>query len=84
MERYIGDSLAAGIIRPDTVSDWGPQFISPVWKGFCKALGTSVSLTSGFHPQSNGGGGQPGVGDFLVLCLKSHVFCHTEMIFPVD
>uniref|UniRef100_A0AAQ5Y7J2 Integrase catalytic domain-containing protein n=1 Tax=Amphiprion ocellaris TaxID=80972 RepID=A0AAQ5Y7J2_AMPOC len=38
----------------DIVSDRGPQFTSQVWKAFCSALGATVSLTSGFHPQSNG------------------------------
>ena len=41
-------------IPTDIVSDRGPQFISQVWRAFCKALGTTVSLTSGYHPQSNG------------------------------
>uniref|UniRef100_A0A8C5G6N4 Integrase catalytic domain-containing protein n=1 Tax=Gouania willdenowi TaxID=441366 RepID=A0A8C5G6N4_GOUWI len=41
-------------IPADIVSDRGPQFTSEVWKTFCSALGASVSLTSGFHPQSNG------------------------------
>ena len=36
------------------VSDRGPQFISRYWKAFCTLLGTTVSLTSGIHPQSNG------------------------------
>lgn len=38
----------------DIVSDQGPQFRSQAWKAFCQALGASVSLTSGFHPQTNG------------------------------
>ncbi|KAL0180441.1 hypothetical protein M9458_025883, partial [Cirrhinus mrigala] len=38
----------------DTVSDRGPQFTSRVWQAFCKQLDISVSLTSGYHPQSNG------------------------------
>lgn len=38
----------------DIVSDREPQFISQVWKAFCQALGTSVRLSSGFHPQING------------------------------
>lgn len=37
----------------DIVSDRGPQFTSQVWKAFCQALGVSVSLSSGYHPQSN-------------------------------
>lgn len=41
-------------IPVDIVSDRGPQFTSAVWKGFCTALGATVSLSSGFHPQSNG------------------------------
>ncbi len=38
----------------DVVSDRGPQFVSKFWREFCKLLGASVSLSSGFHPQSNG------------------------------
>ncbi|XP_029550712.1 uncharacterized protein LOC115150975 [Salmo trutta] len=38
----------------DIVSDRGPKFTSAVWKSFCLAIGATVSLTSGFHPQSNG------------------------------
>ncbi|KAG1929330.1 retrotransposable element [Pimephales promelas] len=41
-------------IPEDVVSDRGPQFISRVWKAFFNLLGISVSLTSGYHPQSNG------------------------------
>ncbi|CAJ1078658.1 Pol polyprotein [Xyrichtys novacula] len=41
-------------IPSDIVSDRGPQFTSEVWRAFCKALGATVSLSSGFHPQSNG------------------------------
>lgn len=41
-------------IPSDLVSDRGPQFTSRVWKAFARALGASVSLTSGYHPQSNG------------------------------
>ncbi|KAL0186184.1 hypothetical protein M9458_017854, partial [Cirrhinus mrigala] len=35
----------------EIVSDWGPQFISHVWKAF-KLLGVSVNLSSGYHPQT--------------------------------
>lgn len=41
-------------ILEDIVSDRGPQFTSGVWKEFCSSLGAKVSLTSGYHPQSNG------------------------------
>ncbi|KAI4805924.1 hypothetical protein KUCAC02_010517 [Chaenocephalus aceratus] len=41
-------------IPQDIVSDRGPQFSSQVWKAFCRALGASASLSSGYHPQTNG------------------------------
>ena len=36
----------------DVVSDRGPQFTAR--QAFCKQLGASVSLSSGFHPETNG------------------------------
>ncbi|KAK3555866.1 hypothetical protein QTP86_029823 [Hemibagrus guttatus] len=41
-------------IPEDIVSDRGPQFISRVWCGFFRMLGVSVSLSSMYHPQTNG------------------------------
>ncbi|KAL0150648.1 hypothetical protein M9458_054065, partial [Cirrhinus mrigala] len=41
-------------IPDDIVSDRRPQFTSRVWQAFCKHLNINVSLTSGYHPQSNG------------------------------
>ncbi|XP_023809084.1 uncharacterized protein LOC110017718 [Oryzias latipes] len=41
-------------IPSDIVSDRGPQFTSQVWRSFCSALGATVSLSSGYHPRSNG------------------------------
>ena len=41
-------------IPQEILSDRGPQFISQVWKAFCSALNCKSSLTSGYHPQSNG------------------------------
>ncbi|KAI3360101.1 hypothetical protein L3Q82_014421 [Scortum barcoo] len=41
-------------IPQDIVSDRGPQFISEVWREFCRGLDTTVSLSSGFNPQTNG------------------------------
>ncbi|KAK3519933.1 hypothetical protein QTP70_008029 [Hemibagrus guttatus] len=45
--RYFG-------LPEDIVSDRGPQFTSRVWKAFFKRLGVTVSLSSGYHPQTNG------------------------------
>lgn len=38
----------------DIVSDRGPQFTSHVWSAFFRKLNVNISLTSGYHPQSNG------------------------------
>ena len=38
----------------DVVSDRGPQFVSRFWREFCRLIQATVSLTSGYHPQSNG------------------------------
>lgn len=45
--RYFG-------LPEDIVSDRGPQFISRVWKAFFKLLDVTGSLSSGYHPQTNG------------------------------
>lgn len=36
------------------VLDRGPQFVAHFWKAFCKLMGATVSLSSAYHPQSNG------------------------------
>ncbi len=38
----------------DIVSDRGPQFSSRFLGAFCKLVGATASLSSGFHPESNG------------------------------
>lgn len=42
------------VLLVDVVSDRGPQFSFAFWAEFCKLLGATSSLSSGFHPQSNG------------------------------
>ncbi|KAI2661127.1 Transposon Tf2-6 polyprotein [Labeo rohita] len=38
----------------DIVLDRGPQFTAKFWQAFCRLVGTTSSLSSGFHPQTNG------------------------------
>ncbi len=38
----------------DIVSDRGPQFVAQFWRAFCSLFGSSVSLSSGYHPQTSG------------------------------
>ncbi|KAK3566608.1 hypothetical protein QTP86_001485 [Hemibagrus guttatus] len=58
----------------DIVSDRGPQFTSRVWRAFCKCLGVTVSLSSGYHLQTNGQTERKiqEVGRFL------RTFCHSH------
>ncbi len=41
-------------IPEDVISNRGPQFVSRGWKAFFKLLDVNVSLSSGYHPQTNG------------------------------
>ncbi|KAK3575646.1 hypothetical protein QTP86_031604 [Hemibagrus guttatus] len=58
----------------DIVSNRGPQFTSRVWRAFCKCLGVTVSLSSGYHLQTNGQTKRKiqEVGRFL------RTFCHSH------
>ncbi len=48
------DPAKAKDLDVDVVSDRGPQFVSKFWKEFCRQLGATTSLSSGYHPQTNG------------------------------
>ncbi len=39
---------------PVDISDRGPQFVSKFWTEFCRQLGATARLSSGYHPQTNG------------------------------
>ncbi|KAK3526443.1 hypothetical protein QTP70_025476 [Hemibagrus guttatus] len=58
----------------DLVSDRGLQFTSRVWRAFFKRLGVTVSLSSGYHPQTNGQTERKiqEIGRFL------RTFCHSH------
>ena len=36
------------------VSDRGSQFVSDIWKCFCKILGITRSLSTAYHPETDG------------------------------
>ena len=36
------------------VSDWGPLFISEFWQAVCHRLGVKISLSTAFHPETDG------------------------------
>ncbi len=57
----------------DVVSDRGPQFVSRFWKEFCRQIGASTSLSSGFHPQTNGQSERANQDlERTLRCLASH------------
>ena len=41
-------------IPQDIVSDRDPKFVSAFWREFCRLLGTHQSLSTAYHPQSDG------------------------------
>ncbi|KAK3553413.1 hypothetical protein QTP70_003573 [Hemibagrus guttatus] len=51
---FLTDLSDTGGFATDIVSDRAPQFSSRVWGALCAQLGIGVSLSSGYHPQSNG------------------------------
>ncbi|KAL0185426.1 hypothetical protein M9458_021123, partial [Cirrhinus mrigala] len=55
----------------DIVSDRGPQFTSCLWSAF-KCLNVNISLTSGYHPESNGQSER--LNQEIIRFLRS--YCH--------
>ena len=52
------DLLTSHVVRlhgipQNIVSYRGPQFTSAVWRAFCRGIGATISLSSGYHPQTN-------------------------------
>ncbi|KAI2663508.1 Transposon Tf2-9 polyprotein [Labeo rohita] len=60
----------------DIVSDRGPQFTSRLWRSFFKLLGVNISLSSGYHPQSNGQAER--MNQELIRFLRSYCRDHQE------
>ncbi|KAL0149928.1 hypothetical protein M9458_054760, partial [Cirrhinus mrigala] len=56
----------------DIVSDRGPQFTLRVWIAFFKCLNVNISLSSGYHPESNGQAER--INQEIIRFLRS--YCH--------
>ncbi|KAL0185639.1 hypothetical protein M9458_017309, partial [Cirrhinus mrigala] len=63
-------------IPEDIVTDRGPQFTSRLWQAFCKQMNINVSLTSGYHPQSNGQAER--LNQELTRFLRSYCFTNQQ------
>ena len=51
---YIREIVRLHGVPVSIVSDWDPQFTAQLWKGFQKAMGTQLSISTTFHPQTDG------------------------------
>lgn len=55
---HVAEALFQSMFRcyglASILSDRGPQFISKDWKAVFHKVGVTVSLTSGYYPESNG------------------------------
>ncbi|KAI2665884.1 Transposon Tf2-6 polyprotein [Labeo rohita] len=60
----------------EIVSDRGPQFTSRLWRSFFNLLGVNISLTLGYHPQSNGQAER--MNQELTRFLRSYCRDHQE------
>ena len=50
---YTGDSTVAWSSSLHSIGS-DPRFTAPFWKSFQKAMGTQLSMTTAFHPQTDG------------------------------
>ena len=51
---YINEIVRWHEVPLSIISNRGPRFISQFWKSFQKGLGTQVTLSTSFHPQTDG------------------------------
>lgn len=53
-QTYVSEIVQLHGVPLSIISDRGAQFTSDLWKSLHKAFGTNVTLSSAFHPQSDG------------------------------
>ena len=51
---YIREIVRLHGVPVSIVSDQDPQFTAQIWKSFQKAMGTQLSMSTAFHPQTDG------------------------------
>ena len=51
---YIREIVRLQGVPISIVSDWDPRFTAQFWKSFQKAMGTRLSMSISFHPQTDG------------------------------
>ena len=51
---YVREIVRLDGVLVSIISDWDPRFIMHFWKGFQKAMGTQLMMSTAFHPQTDG------------------------------
>ena len=51
---YIREIVRLHGVPVSIVSDKDPKFIAHFWKSFQKAIGTQLTMSTAFHPQTDG------------------------------
>ena len=51
---YIREIVWLHGVPVSIVSDWDPRFTTHFWKSFQKAMGTQLTKSTAFHPQTDG------------------------------
>ena len=51
---FLNNVIRLNGLPEDVTSDWGPQFISHFWSRLLQTFGTSVNLSTRYHPQTDG------------------------------
>ena len=50
---YIRDIVRLYGVPISIVSDWDPRFMAHFWKIFQRVMGTQLTMSSAFHPQTD-------------------------------
>ena len=68
---YIREIVQLHGVPVSIVSDRDPQFMAQFWKSFQKAIGTQLSMSTAFHPQTDGQSKRTIqiLGDMLRACI---------------
>jgi hypothetical protein len=51
---YMREILRLHVVPKEIVSDKDPKFASKFWKGLFKGIGTNLSFSTTYHPESDG------------------------------
>ena len=79
---YIKEILRLHIVPSSIVSDRDPQFTSRFWKTLQSALGSKLTMSSSYHPQTDGQSERmiQSLEDFLRTCILDHLGAWDEVL----